>query len=108
MPRTTDRRSTSNANERGNNRDRARRKRNLLERDGTGPDGWALCVTCPIVVDFESMTVDRIVPGCLGGKYGPPTDLSNCRIQCERCSRKQGGTYGQERKRARRAERVAA
>lgn len=95
------RRGTSNADERGSSHQRARRKRNLLERDGTGPDGLALCVTCPTIVDFESMTVDRITPGCEGGKYGPPSDTSNCRIQCERCCARQGG-YLAARRRAER------
>lgn len=96
------RRGTSNADDRGSSYARRQRKRNLLERDGTGPDGVALCATCPTLVDFETMTVDRIVPGCEGGRYGPPSDTSNCRIQCERCAPRQGGHLAAQRRAERR------
>ena len=90
-------RGTSNANDRGNVHDRRKRKQALLERDGNGE--WALCSTCPTIVDFESATVDRYpLAGADGGKYGPPTDLSNVRLQCERCASKQGGHMGAERR----------
>lgn len=102
-------RGTTNRNVRGNARDRAARKRRLLTRDGTGPDGWALCATCPTVVDFDTMTVDCWpVPRCEGGKYGFSVkgDLGT-RIQCERCASAQGGEMGTARRAARRQE-VAA
>lgn len=89
-----------NGNQRGSAADRRRRKRALLERDGTGPDGIALCWQCPTIVDFESMFVDRIKPGAEGGKYGY-RDLSNNRIHCERCSHRQGGLLAAARRRER-------
>lgn len=57
----------------------------MLDRDGNGT--WALCITCPTPVDAETMRLDRIVPGFLGGTYA----LDNVRPQCERCSERQGG-----------------
>jgi hypothetical protein len=92
-------RGTSNGNDRGNVYDRRKRKLALLERDGNGE--FALCATCPTIVDFESATVDRHpIAGCDGGKYGPPSDLSNVRLQCERCAAKQGGHLGAARRTA--------
>lgn len=92
-------RGASNANDRGNTEARRKRKQALLERDGNGE--FALCATCPTIVDYESATVDRYpLAGADGGKYGPPTDLSNVRLQCDRCAPKQGGHMGAARRTA--------
>lgn len=87
-----------NGNVRGSAAQRRERRRRLLERDGTGRDGIALCWECPTVVDFESMRVDCVIPRCEGGKYGYK-DLTNNRIHCERCSNRQGGRLAAERRR---------
>lgn len=84
MTRTKAQRGRSNRNERGSAAQRRVRKQAVLDRDGNG--AWALCVTCPTVVDLGSMTLDRIIPGMFGGTYA----LDNVRPQCERCSRRQG------------------
>lgn len=90
-------RGTSNANMRGNSKDRRRRKQAMLDHYGNGE--WCLCATCPTVLDAETMTVDCWpVPRCEGGTYGVPTDMSNVRPQCERCSWRQGGIMGATRK----------
>lgn len=78
-------RGTSNSDARGSSYARRKRKQAVLDRDGNGT--WALCVTCPTVVDFETMTLDRIVPGVLGGTYA----LENLQPQCDRCCALQGG-----------------
>lgn len=109
MTRSAAQRGSTNTNSRGNVRDRAARKRRLLTRDGTGPDGWAVCSTCPTVVDFETMTVDCWpVPRCEGGRYGfsERTD-GNTRIQCERCMGRQGATMTHAIHRAKRDARDA-
>jgi 5-methylcytosine-specific restriction endonuclease McrA len=84
MTRTKAQRGRSNQNDRGSAAQRRARKQAVLNRDGTGT--WALCVTCPTVVDLDTMTLDRIVPGMCGGTYA----LDNVQPQCERCSRRQG------------------
>lgn len=92
-------RGASNSNDRGNSDARRKRKLALLERDGNGE--FALCSTCPTIVDYESATVDRYpLAGADGGKYGPPSDLSNVRLQCDRCAAKQGGHMGAARRTA--------
>lgn len=60
-------RGTSNADSRGSSYQRRRRRQAVLDRDGNGT--WALCVTCPTVVDMETMRLDRVLPGFLGGTY---------------------------------------
>jgi len=78
-------RGTSNSDSRGSSYQRRRRRQAVLDRDGNGE--WALCVTCPTVVDLETMRLDRVLPGFLGGTYA----LDNVRPQCEWCSERQGG-----------------
>lgn len=88
----TPRRGCSNGNDRGNSRDRARRRAALMERDGN--DGIATCYRCavPLVQDDpdgygDGITADRIVPGAHGGTY----ELSNLRIACGLCNSETGG-----------------
>ena len=78
-------RGTSNSDSRGSSYQRRKRRQAVLDRDGNGT--WALCVTCPTPVDMETMRLDRVIPGFLGGTYA----LDNVRPQCERCSEYQGG-----------------
>jgi len=78
-------RGTSNSDARGSSYQRRKRRQAVLDRDGNG--AWALCITCPTAVDMETMRLDRILPGFLGGTYA----LDNVRPQCERCSERQGG-----------------
>lgn len=85
---TTARRGTSNSNVRGSSKDRAARKRYLLRvyESDSGP-GWARCYRCGYQLSFDTITVDRIVPGARGGRYV----RSNIRPACARCSSETGG-----------------
>ncbi len=74
---------------RGNARDRAARRRWLLTPGaGFGGDGEkvrcaaALGERCEGLVSYETMNVDRIVPGCLGGRY----TRDNIRPTCFTCN----------------------
>lgn len=91
------RRGTSNANARGNSRDRAHRRAWLLAQFG---NGWvAPCYRCEVLLDDETITVDRITPGCEGGSY---FDKDNIRPACGDCNSETGGRLGAQRKEARR------
>lgn len=57
----------TNGDCRGSAEDRRRRKQWLLDTFGDGET--CACVHCGGTLDFESLTVDRIVPGNLGGRY---------------------------------------
>lgn len=87
-------RGATNANERGNTDDRRKRRAWLLltyESD-QGP-GTARCYRCGRVLDEDSLSVDRIVPGALGGKY----TRDNIRPACLPCnSRTGGGVRGED------------
>jgi 5-methylcytosine-specific restriction endonuclease McrA len=45
------------------------------------------CYRCGTLLTYETLTVDRIVPGCKGGTYR----RSNIRPSCSDCANKQGG-----------------
>ena len=78
-------RGTTNGNVRGSAEQRRRRKQFLLDRDG---DGRAVdCHHCAIELTFETLTVDRIIPGCRGGTYR----RDNIRPSCGFCNSSIGG-----------------
>lgn len=93
-------RGTSNGNARGNTRDRELRKLWLLKTyaantrvlmwrelaDNEFVDACR-CYRCGILLTFETVTVDRIVPGCKGGKYV----RNNIRPSCAPCNSETGG-----------------
>ncbi len=81
-------RGTSNANVRGNSADRAARRAFLLRtwESDLGP-GTCRCYRCGWVLSEETITVDRIVPGALGGKYV----RENIRPACAECNSETGG-----------------
>ena len=81
------RRGTSNANARGNSVDRRARRRWLLQSYASNVPGYCRCYRCGVLLDEESLTVDRIVPGCLGGKYV----RTNIRPACSECNSETGG-----------------
>jgi hypothetical protein len=65
-------RGTSNSNQRGSAAQRRVRKRMLLAAYGDGE--LVACLRqvspkCGYVLDFETVTVDRLGPGYLGGRY---------------------------------------
>lgn len=68
-------------------------RRTIQERDGTRtvPLGSGVsacrCYRCGKLLTIETLTVDRIVPGCKGGTYA----RNNIRPSCSDCANKQGG-----------------
>lgn len=52
------------------------------------------CWRCGILLTFETMTVDRIKPGCKGGTYR----RENLRPACPRCNSETGGKLGAEQR----------
>lgn len=111
------RRGTSNSNERGSAEQRRRRKAWLIEtyranvdvatQDlllgrrprpvllGTGTPA-AYCYRCPTLLTFDTITVDRIIPGCKGGTYR----RNNIRPACSFCNSSTGGKLAAERRAA--------
>jgi 5-methylcytosine-specific restriction endonuclease McrA len=45
------------------------------------------CYRCGKLLTLETLTVDRIIPGCKGGTYR----RNNIRPSCSNCANKQGG-----------------
>jgi hypothetical protein len=94
-------RGTTNRNQRGSVTDRRRRRAYLVDTygwrlaDGTGV---VLCFRCdvPLLQDDDpdapgqTVTVDRIVPGCRGGTY----TRDNVRPCCAGCNSEMGGVLG--------------
>lgn len=89
-------RGTTNRNSRGSATARRRRKRFLLDKFGDGET--CACSHCPTVLTFETVNVDRKIPGWKGGTYR----RDNIRPSCADCGSKQGGQMGQEAKAVRR------
>lgn len=90
-------RGTSNGNASGSSYDRRRRRAWLLDTFGDGVK--APCAFCGVLVDAETLTVDRIVPGCEGGTYR----RGNIRPACGPCNVEHGSALGVARKAAKRA-----
>lgn len=92
MPSRAKARGTSNTNARGSSEDRRRRKVFLLNKFGNGKT--APCYRCPTALDFVTITVDRIIPGCEGGTYR----RDNIRPACAPCNSETGGKLGATRR----------
>lgn len=73
-------RGTTNGNQRGSAAYRRLRKLRLLEEFGDGKE--APCCGCGVALTMVTLTVDRVVPGCLGGSYA----WGNLRPACVRCN----------------------
>jgi hypothetical protein len=97
-------RGTSNSNARGNSRDRAARRRWLVTAWRANVDlcvdpnvnstvflGGGVpvcrCYRCGTLLTEQTVTVDRIVPGCKGGRYV----RGNIRPACAGCNSETGG-----------------
>ena len=94
-------RGTSNRNERGSAEARRRRREWLLEtyaadvspvvdfaEDGSEVEYKVCrCYRCGNLLGVNTLTVDRIIPGCQGGTYR----RDNIRPACARCNEKTGG-----------------
>lgn len=62
-------RGTSNTNVRGNTTDRERRKRWLFDSWRSDTPGYVRCYRCGCLLDWYTVTIDRIKPGAKGGRY---------------------------------------
>lgn len=89
-------RGTSNSNQRGSSRDRARRKIFLMKTYASDIPRKCRCYRCGKPLTLKQITVDRIIPGCLGGTYG----RNNIRPACSWCNTKTGSDLGHARKNA--------
>ncbi|AON96716.1 HNH endonuclease [Mycobacterium phage Gengar] len=99
----TVRRGTSNTNDRGSAAARRRRKQWLLDKFGDGTT--CTCSTCPTVLTFDTITVDRYpIAGVDGGRYVH----GNIRPQCSLCASRQGADMSHARRRAARVVAAAA
>ena len=85
-------RGTSNKNSRGSSYDVRARKQWLLDTFGDGT--YADCSFCLMVLDFGTITSDRIIPGCLGGTYR----RDNIRPSCLSCNSIHGNTLQASRR----------
>jgi 5-methylcytosine-specific restriction endonuclease McrA len=56
----------------------------------------ARCYRCPKLLNFDTITVDRIIPGCKGGTYR----RNNIRPACGPCNSSTGAKLGHERRAA--------
>lgn len=81
-------RGTSNSNVRGSSHSRRARRAYLLRVfESKHGAGTCLCYRCGEILKDETLTVDRIVPGALGGKYR----RNNIRPACGPCNSETGG-----------------
>jgi HNH endonuclease len=106
--KTLARRGTTNRNERGNTAERRRRRTWLVETYRADEDVIALdfplpyplsttlgkgiaacrCYRCGLLLTADTVTVDRIKPGCQGGTYA----RHNIRPACGTCNSSTGAT----------------
>jgi 5-methylcytosine-specific restriction endonuclease McrA len=84
-----------NGNERGSAADRRARLAWIFQVFGV--EGIVTCTFCAVPLLPEDCTVDRIVPGCRGGRYV----RGNIRPACKPCQDQQGGHLGHEQRLAR-------
>lgn len=80
-------RGTSNSNARGSSSARRARRSYLVRTYASDVPGKCRCYRCGNLLDEKNVTIDRIVPGCLGGRYV----RSNIRPACGRCNSETGG-----------------
>lgn len=99
-------RGTTNRNARGNNQTRARRREWLVttyRADVDHPTGWPTrtragvplgegmpscrCYRCGVLLTVDTVSADRIKPGCQGGTYR----RDNIRPACIPCNSATGG-----------------
>jgi 5-methylcytosine-specific restriction endonuclease McrA len=93
-------RGTTNRNARGSSADRAARRAYLLRAFQSNKGaGTCRCYRCGRILSEDTLTVDRIVPGCRGGTYA----RKNIRPACAYCNSETGARLAHERKRQRAA-----
>lgn len=101
-------RGTTNGNARGGSDDRRRRREWLVQTFRADADVVVIpfdppvitatlpgmgvpacrCYRCGKLLTVETLTVDRVIPGCQGGTYA----RSNIRPACSRCNSSTGAT----------------
>jgi hypothetical protein len=100
-------RGTTNRNDRGSSYSRRRRREWLVETYRANVDVVIIpglpaqlggsepytvpacrCYRCGCLLTVETVTVDRIIPGCLGGTY----KRNNIRPACGTCNSSTGGS----------------
>lgn len=85
-------RGTTNRNDRGSTESRRRRKAWIIDTFGVG--GIVTCYLCAVPLDEDTLTIDRIIPGCEGGRYV----RGNIRPACPICNSSTGGQLGAARR----------
>lgn len=75
-------RGTSNSNDRGNSRDRLRRRVWLMKAWASDIPAHVRCYRCGVPLSIAIVTVDRIKPGVKGGRYV----RNNIRPACSFCN----------------------
>lgn len=90
--RPASRRSTSNSNTRGSSETRRRRRRWLVREFGDGKT--CACYRCGATLTEDTVSPDRIIPGCEGGTYA----RNNIRPACDLCQMQTGGALGYSRR----------
>ena len=105
------RRGTSNSNDRGSSETRRRRREWLVKTYRANIDAlagdqfgfWRIpacrCYRCGVLLTVDTVTVDRIVPGCKGGTYR----RNNIRPACGRCNSETGGPLARTKKKGKTA-----
>ena len=66
---------------RGNSKDRRARRIKLLRVYGNGTQ--ANCIHCGATVEYDTLEVDKIIPGSMGGRYV----WANIHVSCKPCNR---------------------
>lgn len=99
---TITRRGTTNGNARGNTQDRRARRAFIMTTYASDVPGYCRCYRCgtllynpdapPVGIEngwraADTLTVDRIIPGCKGGTYR----RNNIRPACGGCNSETGG-----------------
>lgn len=80
-------RGTSNSNSRGSAHSRRIRRAWLLKTFESDVPNMCRCYRCGTTLSLYELTVDRIVPGCVGGRYV----RENIRPACAACNSETGG-----------------
>jgi hypothetical protein len=90
------RRGTSNSAVRGSSYQRRERKHWLLTTyQAKEGEGLIHCFRCGDLLDWFTLTIDRINPGCEGGTY---FRRENLRPSCGDCNSETGGILGAARR----------
>lgn len=79
-------RGTSNGNAAGSAEARRRRKLWLMEAYASDVPAHVRCYRCGTLLSIDTVTVDRIIPGALGGTYR----RNNIRPACMGCNSRTG------------------